>query len=182
VYPTTEAEIVAAVADAARANQKIKVATMYGHSTPKVACPGSDSGVIISSRNYNAIVRIDKLGNTVTAQSGITMRALVDGIAAKGLALTAAPLFDGVTLGGVTATGASGSSLWGKGGALHEYVIAMTLVTPATPAEGFAMVRELATGDPDLNAARVHLGVLGVVSTVTLQVSHQLIIHSELYF
>jgi L-gulonolactone oxidase len=171
VYPTTEAEIVQAVADAARANQKIKVATQYGHSAPKLACPGSDSGVIISSKHYNSIVSIDKVGNTVTAQSGIIMSALIDGMAAEGLALTAAPLFAGVTLGGATANSVSGSSMWGKGGALHEYVVAMTLVTPATAAEGFATVRALGAGDPDLNAAKVHLGVLGVVSTITLQVS-----------
>jgi L-gulonolactone oxidase len=105
VYPTTEAEIVMSVADAVQANQKIKVATVYGHSIPKGACPGSDSGVIISSRNYNRILTIDRVANTVTAQSGITWRALLDGIAAEvpALAINVAPFFDGVTLAGAIA-------------------------------------------------------------------------------
>jgi len=170
VYPTTEDEIVAAVAAAARANQKIKVATAYGHSIPKGACPGSDSGVIISSRDYNQILRTDTVHNTVTAQSGITWRALLDGIASQAnLTINVSPSFDAVTLGGAIANSVHGSSLWGKGGAVHEYVVGMTIVTPASESEGFAKVREIVSGDPDLNAAKVHLGVLGVVSTVTLQ-------------
>ena len=173
VYPTTEEEVVAVVAEAARGNQKIKVVTTYSHSIPKVACPGGETGVMISSRKMTAFVSVDKVANVVTVQSGITMRALVDGIAAHGLALPIAPFFDGVTLGGVLANSVHGSSLWGKGSAVHEYVHAVRLVTPASAAEGWATVREIDIADPDLDAARVHLGVLGVVSTVTLQVEPQ---------
>jgi len=43
VYPSTEAEILAAEADTERANLKVRVATMYGPCTPIVArsLPGS---------------------------------------------------------------------------------------------------------------------------------------------
>lgn len=162
MYPTTEAEIVTEVAAAVQANQKVKAATVYGHSIPKGACPGSDSGVIISTRIYKKIVDCNREANTVEIQSGITWRDLLDGIADEcGLTVNMSPFFDGVTLGGAIANSVHGSSLWGKGGAVHEYVVGMRIVTPADASEGFAKVRVITSDDPDLNAVKVHLGVLG---------------------
>ncbi|KAG0576345.1 hypothetical protein KC19_5G073000 [Ceratodon purpureus] len=169
VYPTTEEEIRRAVASAVKAKQKIKVSTASGHSIPILACPGSPTGVILSTRKYASIVNIDIEKRTVEAQGGIRLRALIDSIAKQGLALPVAPYWEGVTLAGLLATGAHGSSLFGRGGAVHEYVTSMRVVTPAGANEGFAKVRVLNLGDGDLKSAAVSLGVLGVVSTVTLQ-------------
>ena len=169
VYPTTEEEIVAAVATAVKNNQKIKVATKYGHGFPRFACPGSSSGVIISIKNYSSIVSVDTSAMTVTAQSGILMRVLTFAIADSNLALPYSPYWDALTLGGVLATGAHGSSHFGKGSAVHEYVVGVRVVVPANASEGYAKVVTLNVQDEDLNAVKVSLGVLGVISTVTLQ-------------
>ncbi|KAJ7570894.1 hypothetical protein O6H91_01G138400 [Diphasiastrum complanatum] len=168
LYPTTEQELVAAVADGVKNHTKIKVVSKYSHSIPKLVCPGGDEGMLISTRDYARTIAVNTSSLTATVDSGVELRELVDGIAAHGMALPHSPYWDGVSVGGLLSTGAHGSSLWGRGSAVHEYVIGMRLVIPASPEEGFAKIIELVEGDEDLNAAKVSFGVLGVISQVTL--------------
>ncbi|KAI3989774.1 hypothetical protein MKX01_040744 [Papaver californicum] len=145
IYPKTEQELIAAVAMASMNKTKVKVATRYSHSLPKLVCPDeSPNGkLLISTMNLTRTLSIDNSTMIMTVESGVLLR---DVNAAKvGLALPASPYWWGLTIGGMISTGAHGSTLWGNGSC-------------------YAKVRVLDNNHPDIKAAKLSLGVLGVIS------------------
>ncbi|KAK0570385.1 hypothetical protein LWI29_000327 [Acer saccharum] len=170
VYPTTEEELRSAVANASKNKIKIKVVSRFSHTIPKLACPGSSKkpAMLVSTSKYNSTIEIDVVGLTVTVDSGVSLRQLIDRVEEANLSLVAAPYWEGVSVGGLISTGAHGSSWWGKGGAVHDHVIGLSLIVPAKQNEGFAKIIRIQSPDPLLDAAKVSLGVLGVISKVKL--------------
>ncbi|KAK9101013.1 hypothetical protein Scep_024443 [Stephania cephalantha] len=167
VYPTTEEEIRAAVGQANQKKLKVKSVGAFSHTIPKLACPDENS-LIISTAKYDSGIEIDAKGSTVTVDSGVSLRGLIDKVEEAGLSFVAAPYWEGVSVGGLISTGSHGSSWWGRGGAVHDHVVSVSLVVPAAASEGFAKVIRLDAKNPLFNAAKVSLGVLGVISKVTL--------------
>ncbi|KAG2290509.1 hypothetical protein Bca4012_028391 [Brassica carinata] len=170
-YPTTEDELVAIVAAATKTGQKMRVTTRYSHSITKLVCTDGTKGLFISTKFLNHTVQSDAKAMTLTVESGVTLRQLISEAAKVGLALPYAPYWWGLTVGGMMGTGAHGSSLWGKGSAVHDYVTEIRMVSPGSVSDGFAKVRVLSetTTPNEFNAAKVSLGVLGVVSQVTFK-------------
>ncbi|EFJ09130.1 hypothetical protein SELMODRAFT_130502 [Selaginella moellendorffii] len=169
-YPTNEKELIAAVAGAVERGQSIKVVSKYAHSLPKVACPRGKSGLLISTSKYDSTILIDKAAETVTVDAGVELQYLFAKLAEDGLAFPPSPSFNGISVAGAISTGAHGSGLHGRGGALHEYVVGISLVVPAKKEEGYAKVVKLTSSDEDLNAAKLSIGVLGAISQVTFAV------------
>ncbi|KAG9139023.1 hypothetical protein Leryth_023942 [Lithospermum erythrorhizon] len=171
IYPTNEEELRLAVANANKKRLKVKVVTKFSHTIPKLACPSNNnnnnSSLIISTERYDSIIDVDVENLSVTADAGVGLRAIIDRVAAFGLSLVASPYWEGVSVGGMISTGAHGSSWWGKGGSMHDHVIGMRLIVPAKQSQGYAQVVEVKGQDPLLRAAKVSLGVLGVISKVT---------------
>lgn len=170
-YPTTEQELISIISNATMGKRKIKVATRYGHSMAKLVCPDGQDGLLISTKNLNHILKIDFQAMKMTVESGVTLRQVIDESAKVGLALPYGPYFWGLSIGGLLSTGAHGSTLWSKGSALHEYVVEVRIVSPGKPEDGYVKVRVLNESDPDLDAAKVSLGVLGVISQVRFSVA-----------
>ena len=169
-YPATEEEMRLAVAEANRKKQKVKVVSGFSHTIPKLACPGTEhfsgNAVLISTAKLNSTVEIDTAKKVVTADAGVGLRDLINRVEAAGLSLVAAPYWEGVSVGGLISSGAHGSSWWGKGGAVHDHVVGISLVVPAAESEGFAKIIRLEDNDPLLNAAKVSLGMLGAITKV----------------
>ncbi|XP_062098581.1 L-gulonolactone oxidase 3 [Humulus lupulus] len=169
-YPKTEEEIRLAVAHANRNKLKVKVVSKFSHTIPKLACPAAGpnslNSFLISTQNYDSGIEIDTKNLAVTVESGVGLRRLIDEVERVGLSLVASPYWEGVSVGGLISTGAHGSSWWGKGGAVHDHVIGVSMVVPAKPSEGYAKIIKIEASDPLLDAAKVSLGLLGVISKV----------------
>ncbi|WCJ22499.1 D-arabinono-1 4-lactone oxidase family protein [Euphorbia peplus] len=168
-YPTTEEELITIIAKATTENKKMKVTTRYSHSTTKLVCTDGQDGLFISTNNLNRVIDVNVEALTITVESGVMLRELIEEAAKAGLALPQTPYWWGLTVGGMMSTGAHGSTLWREGSAVHDYVVGLRIVTPAAPEHGYAQVRTLNQSNDELNAVKVSLGVLGVISRVTLK-------------
>ncbi|KAJ0030805.1 hypothetical protein Pint_12813 [Pistacia integerrima] len=142
-YPTTEQDLRLAVAHANQNNLKIKVVSKFSHTIPKLACPSATqagNALLISTEKYNSNIEIDVANLAVTADAGVPLRQLIDRVEEANLSLVAAPYWEGVSIGGLISTGA----------------------------HGYAKVIRIEAQDPLLDAAKVSLGLLGVISKVKL--------------
>ncbi|KAK8343638.1 hypothetical protein V6Z12_A07G028000 [Gossypium hirsutum] len=152
VYPTTEEELRSAVAHANKNKLKVKVVSQFSHTIPKLACPsslGHHDSLLISTAKYDSSIEIDSVNLAVTADAGVALRDVIDKVEEAGLSLAAAPYWEGVSVAGMISTGAHGSSC---------------MIVPGNESEGYAKVKQIGAQDQLLNAAKVSLGILGVIS------------------
>jgi len=155
--PADEREIVAAVLEAAGRGQTVRVAGS-GHSFSDIVCT---DGVLLDLSRMRRVLSVD--GELVTVEAGIGLRRLGQELAARGLALENQGDIDAQTLAGATATGTHGTGVRFRN--LSAGIAALRLITAA--GEPLDVSPE---SDPEaLLAARVGLGVLGVVSRITLR-------------
>lgn len=156
--PGSEDELADVVRQAAAAGERVKM-TGSGHSFTGAALT---DGHHVRPDRYGRVLRIDRASGLVTVQAGMTLRALNAALATTGLALPNLGDIAYQTVAGAisTATHGTGERL----GNLATQVRALRLVT------GDGTVLECsADQEPDVfAAARVGVGALGLISTVTL--------------
>ena len=112
---------------------------------------------LIDITSYNKILSYNETERTVTVQSGVILGDLLEAIEAKGWCIPCLPDINTITIGGALATGTHGKS----GHLLCEYMTSCTLVL----ANG--SLKTVPKSDTLMQAVRVSLGALGVISTVT---------------
>ena len=168
--PTSERAVVDVVAAARRANRTVRVVGA-GHSWSRIAVP---DGLAVSLDWLGGEVQLDAARQTVSVPAGMRLRDLSAGLLQQGLSLPIVGSIQAQTVAGAMATGTHGSSL------VHGNL--STLATSVRLVTGTGEVLDIEPGDERLDAARVHLGALGVVTRVRLRVQpagrlHQSIDH-----
>jgi FAD-linked oxidoreductase len=158
-WPRTADEIADAVRDAAKAGLTVR-ALGSGHSfTPAAAT----AGVAVDLSNWTGIVAADARTGLVTVRSGTTLRQLNAHLDALGLALPNMGDIDVQTISGAISTGTHGTGA--RLGGIATQVEALELII----ADG-SLIKVSAAQDADLfAAARVSIGALGLIATVTLR-------------
>ena len=160
LHPSGTAEISDAVAGAARDVRRVK-AIGSGHSFTAIGRP-EDIQLVLD--RHSGLVNIDAERGLVTVQAGMPLSRLNALLATAGLSMTNLGDIEVQTVSGALSTGTHGTGA--RFGGLATQIRGMELVL----ADG-SPLRCSATENPDIfEVARVGLGALGVLSTVTLQV------------
>jgi FAD-linked oxidoreductase len=157
--PTTEEELVDIVRRAAARGERVK-AVGSGHSFTGVALT---DGCLVAFDRYSHIVSSDASKGTVTVQAGMPLHRLNVELRARGLALENLGDIAYQTIAGAISTGTHGT---GRSlGGLATQVTGLRLIS----GDGSLIDCSAETEPAVFHAARVGLGALGMISTVTLR-------------
>jgi FAD/FMN-containing dehydrogenase len=119
--------------------------------------------VCVSLRGLNQIHNIDLANKTVTVDAGVRLGDLSRALADKHLSLPSLSFFPDVTIGGAVATATHGTSPnWGT---LSDFVRSMHVVLASGEVKKFGPE----SSPEELRAARVAIGMLGVIVRLKLQ-------------
>jgi L-gulonolactone oxidase len=166
-HPATEDELAAIVKQAGADGLPVK-AVGAGHSFTDIAV--TDGHLIVLDR-YDQVLAVDTSRYQVTVQAGITLERLNLELDQRGLAMPNLGDIAYQSIAGATstATHGTGSRLTGLAG----QVVALRLVTT----DGSVLSCSADEEAEVFHCARVGLGALGILSTVTLQVVPAFALH-----
>lgn len=158
-HPASVEDVVRVVKDAAAAGRRVK-AIGSGHSFTAI---GLTDGVLVQLDRLDQLLDADPESGRVTVQGGLPLHRLNALLAERGMGLTNMGDIDVQTVTGALSTGTHGTGR--DSGALATQVVALELVL----ADGTVLSCS-AEENPDVFAvARVSLGALGIVTSVTIQ-------------
>lgn len=158
-HPASVDEVARVVKDAAAQGRRVK-AIGSGHSFTGI---GLTDGVLLQLDRLDRLVSADPDSGRVVVQGGLPLHRLNALLAQRGLGLTNMGDIDAQTVTGAISTGTHGTGR--DSGALATQVVALELVL----ADGTVLTCSEEENPDVFAAARVSLGALGVVTSVTLQ-------------
>ncbi|MFM8777355.1 MAG: D-arabinono-1,4-lactone oxidase, partial [Actinomycetota bacterium] len=162
VKPSNEDELRFIVESAVRNNQRVK-AIGAGHSFTGIAKPEE---LLVDLSSYRKVIRIDKSNMTVEVESGIQLWALNEVLHEHGLAMQNLGDIAYQTIAGAISTSTHGTGAKFTG--IAGQVVALRVVLADS-----TVVACSATENTEIfNCARVGLGAIGLLSTITLKVVH----------
>ena len=158
--PQTESELQQVVQSAQASGRRVK-AVGSGHSFTAIAV---SEEVLVDLSNYDEIIAIDKINQTVTVQSGIQLSKLNQALYENSLAMQNLGDIAYQTIAGAISTSTHGTGAKFTG--IANQVVALRIVLADS-----SIVECSANVNAQLfSCARVGLGALGLISTVTLKV------------
>jgi len=166
-HPKTTAEVVSIVQEAI-ANGKTVKAIGFQHSATDIICT---SGIPVSMMGIGGISM--NADQSVTVGAGVNMYTVTKFLRTVNRGLKTTPAFGNITIGGAIGTGAHGSSIKYPS-SISEQVIGVEIVN------GLGQLQNI-TDAADLQAFRIHLGLLGIVTKVTLKTSELYKVHAHNY-
>ncbi|XP_051781375.1 L-gulonolactone oxidase-like [Erpetoichthys calabaricus] len=159
-FQPANAEEVKQILDLARQRGKRVKVIGGGHSPSDIACTGD---FMIQLDKMNRILEVDAEKRQVTVEAGIFLGDLNEELAQHGLALSNLGAVGEVSAAGILGTGTHNTGI--EHGILPTQVVALTLMT----ASGEILLCSHSVNEEIFQAARLHLGCLGVILTVTFQ-------------
>jgi L-gulono-1,4-lactone dehydrogenase len=166
VAPASAEELAAAIRKAAEDGLKVK-AVGTGHSFTATA---ATDGLLIRPERLTGIPSVDREAGTVTVAAGTPLKVLNRTLAAQGLSLTNMGDIMEQTVAGATSTGTHGTGR--ESASIAAQIKALELVT----ADG-SVVSCSEKERPDIfAAARIGLGALGVITSITLAVEPEFLL------
>jgi FAD/FMN-containing dehydrogenase len=158
--PTTVDEVCDAVRSAHASRLPVRVAAS-GHSYTDIC---TTPGMLLEMRDFAGITQVDATARRVTMNAGTRIEQIGDPLWAAGLSLHNQGDIEAQQIAGATSTGTHGSGLTLRN--MSSSVQSMELVT----ADGSRLLID--ESNPDLlAAARISVGMLGVITSLTLDVA-----------
>ncbi|XP_015207781.2 L-gulonolactone oxidase-like [Lepisosteus oculatus] len=144
---------------ARRCSKRVKVVG-GGHSPSDIACTDD---FMMRMDKMNKVLEVDEEKRQVTVEAGIFLCDLNEELAKHGLALSNLGAVAEVSAAGVTGTGTHNTGV--DHGILSTQVVRLSLMT----ASGEVLHCSESVNEDIFQAARLHLGCLGVIITITFQ-------------
>ncbi|SMF82831.1 D-arabinono-1,4-lactone oxidase [Pseudobacteriovorax antillogorgiicola] len=166
VEPKNYQDIQKIVGDAVANDLKVMANASNFKSQIDAAC-ADEGGYQVVMDGLDQLVAIDRENMLMTVQAGMRFDVFNRIAGEQGLAVNMVTELGTFSIGGMLGSGTHGSTLMKKGSMLSDYVTEMKIVSSQLDEDGMAKIITL-RGE-QLDAARVNLGVLGIVVEATIQ-------------